>query len=303
MSTKILTDDTGLLIKGAIDTLAGQSTHVRVDVAQSFTDAQKEQGCANIGAISDKLITDVAAAHNAFYRGKDLTNVYTIAQLSQKVQDNDFSDLYIGDYITKQVTINGVAYTVDWVFADFDYFMNNGDSQLTDHHIVMIPRNKIFDAKMNATNVTTNGYKGSDMWVTQMPLVAAGIQAAFGSGHVISHKELLGNTMTAATASMAGNGFTGATTGWSWETVIANIPNEAMVYGCTPLSSSFMDIGNRKKQLALFRLDEKAITTRAAWWLSVVASSTSFALVSDDGVAGSYGASYSYGVRPYFLFH
>jgi len=244
-----------------------------------------------------------AGFHNSLYRGKDLTDIYTLEQLSAKIADGSFEDLFIGDYITKSITIGGTTYSVNWVIADFDYFIKNGDTECTSHHIVLIPSKEIYNAQMNSQNTTANGYTGSAMWSTQMANCASAIRNAFGSGHVLSHRELLSNGMNSSTASMAGAGYTGASNGWTWFDAVANIPNEVMVYGGKVLSSSFFDIGNRKRQLSLFRLSEEAITTRALWWLSAVASSTYFAYVGGDGRAGDNGASNSLGVRPYFLFY
>ena len=249
------------------------------------------------------IISNEAAAHNAIYRGKNLTNVYTIEQLSAKVRAGDFSDLYIGDYITKSVTIGGTTYSVDWVFGDFDYFLNMGDAQCTQHHIVMVPRTAIYNIQMNSSNVTTGGYVGSAAWTTEVPKMSTGIQNAFGSGHVLSHKELLSNAMNTSLASMAGAGYTGASSGWAWQTVLANLMNEPMVYGTKVFSSSFFDIGDRKSQLNIFRLKHSFATTRGHWWLSSVTGGTHFARVYGAGFADYAGASYSFGARPYFLFY
>lgn len=101
-------------------------------------------------------------AHNSVFRGKDLTNVYTIEQLSAKVQAGDFSDIYVGDFITKNVTINGATESVDFVVAGINYWLNVGDTELTRNHLLMIPRHSFNSTiKMNDTNTTTGGYYGS----------------------------------------------------------------------------------------------------------------------------------------------
>ena len=41
---------------------------------------------------------------NGMFRGKDLTNVYTIDEIYQKVSSGTFDDLYLGDYFTKSIT-------------------------------------------------------------------------------------------------------------------------------------------------------------------------------------------------------
>jgi hypothetical protein len=42
--------------------------------------------------------------HNGIYRGKDLTNVYTIDEIHNRVQNGSFDDLYLGDYFTVSIT-------------------------------------------------------------------------------------------------------------------------------------------------------------------------------------------------------
>lgn len=41
---------------------------------------------------------------NGMFRGKDLTNVYTVDEIYQKVSSGTFDDLYLGDYFTKSIT-------------------------------------------------------------------------------------------------------------------------------------------------------------------------------------------------------
>jgi hypothetical protein len=62
-------------------------------------------------------VPNSAAAHNCIFRGVDLSQKYTIAELSALVQAGDFSDIYIGDYYPMSVTIDGKgAGTVSFYF-------------------------------------------------------------------------------------------------------------------------------------------------------------------------------------------
>lgn len=47
-----------------------------------------------------KVINENPENHNGIYRGKDLTNIYTIEQIYERVHDGSFEDLYLGDYFT-----------------------------------------------------------------------------------------------------------------------------------------------------------------------------------------------------------
>lgn len=95
--------------------------------------------------------------------GRDLTNEYTIDELSAKVTSGDFSGLHVGDYITKKVKVgSNQERELDFVIAGFDYFRGMGDTELVAHHLVMVPDTAFQETmKMNDTNTTTGGYYGS----------------------------------------------------------------------------------------------------------------------------------------------
>ena len=57
---------------------------------------------------NNSALYKAALNHNTIFRGRDLTNVYTIDQLAAKVYDGSFDDIYLGDYFT--VTINTDIY-------------------------------------------------------------------------------------------------------------------------------------------------------------------------------------------------
>lgn len=253
-------------------------------------------------------VPNSTAAHNCFFRGVDLSQKYTIAELSALVQAGDFSDIFIGDYYPMSVTVDGTAYSMTFRVADLDYFVHNGDRETTAHHIVFVPDEVILTnrAIMNDSNTTEGGFVGSKAWTTIIPMITTGLQNAFGASHVLKHRRLLSNAVDTSTPSMAGAGFTGATVGNEWADAYACFLNEVMAYGCTAFSSSFYDIADGDHQLALFRLAKEYVIKRdVMWWLSAIASSTNFAMVTGWGAAGSTHASETAvwsGARPYFLF-
>lgn len=51
-----------------------------------------------------KVINENPENHNGIYRGKDLTNIYTVEQIYERVHDGSFEDLYLGDYFTVHLT-------------------------------------------------------------------------------------------------------------------------------------------------------------------------------------------------------
>ena len=250
----------------------------------------------NGGALKKMTIGDLRAGlfagfaknagyKNSIYRGKSLGSSVTTEQWNA-IKNGTFEDLYIGDYWT----IGGVA----WRIAGFDYWLNCGDTQYTKHHVVIVPDTCLYNAQMNTTNVTTGAYIGSEMYKTNLEQAKTTINNAFGSSHILSHRELLANATTGNRA-----------TSWSWYDSTVELMNESMVYG-SPVGGKAVDdsinynVGIDKSQLPLFALDPSRITNRADWWLRDVVSAAYFAFVAGSGFAGHSNASTSFGVRPAF---
>ena len=246
---------------------------------------------------------DGAEAHNAMWGGRDITAAFDAGTVSERIADGTFKDIFPGDYITKQVTISGTAYNVNWVVADCDYWINKGDTAMTAHHVVIVPQAPIFNANMNNDNVTTGGYAGSRMYRETIPACAAGIVSAFGSGHILTFRDCATNNMNASATSPGLSGWwTGVAQGVAWADMRCNLMSEGMVYGNSIWSSSGDDNCIGLRQMSAFRLSEKAINYNRQWyWLRNVVSSAYFALVHGVGRAGAYGASDVHGVRPFAL--
>lgn len=237
-----------------------------------------------------KSLTQNAGFHNSIYRGKYLGNSVTAAQYAA-ISAGTFDDLFIGDYWT----IN----SVNWRIAAFDYWLNCGDTSCTTHHVVIVPDSNLASAQMNSTNITTGAYIGSDMYTgansnTGLSTAKSTINSAFGSAHILNHRQLFANAVTDGMAS-----------GWAWYDSTVDLMNESMVYG-SPVSGARktgdtnFNVGIDKSQLPLFQHDISRACNRASWWLRDVASAALFADVNAGGNAGYYGASNSVGVRPAF---
>ena len=256
-----------------------------------------------VSAINAATIYDNAGAHNAIYRGKDITDYWNNGGASAAIAAGTFAGIYPGDYIRVPITVNGATTTYDIVIGDCDYHLHRGDTETTAHHVLAFTRVHIGNEHMNATNTTAGGYIGSDMWKTILPKYTTAIKNAFGSSHILTHRELLSNAESDTIASAAGAGWSGGTTGWGWYDVDVNLFNEPMVYGCHPFSSSGFDIGDCYTQVAAMRHDKSLSFTRSHYcWLRAVASSNYFAFTYSDGEAYYYPASAGDGgVRVYFL--
>ena len=291
----------------AADTATKLATAHSIGLTGLIEGTVKFDGSGDVSiATTSPTVFDNAGAHNALYRGKDITAYWDSGEMSKAIAAGTFAGIYPGDYIVKSVTVDGTTYSnVEWVIGDLDYHLHRGDTDDTTHHVLVFPRAHIGNKPMNATNITTGGFIGSVMWTTTLPLYATGIKAAFGADHVLNHREMLSNAESDTIASGAGAGKNGATTNWIWSDVTVNLFNEPMVYGGRVFSSSFFDVGDCNTQVAAMRHNKSLSFTRSHWcWLRAVASSLRFANASSSGAADSASASTSGGgVRPYFLLY
>lgn len=253
-----------------------------------------ETGTRTIKAIDTiNVLMDLMSVNNRrmLFRGKNLGSVLTAEQKSS-IQSGTFKGLCIGDYWV----IGGV----NWRIADFDYWYGAGDSELADHHILIIPDTNLSEANMNDSNSTDGGYKGSKMYTTNINTAKNTINSAFGS-NVLSHREYLTNTVT-----------NGVPTGGDWNDSTVELLNEPMIYGHYIYTPSNNGDNNVKRQsvsntqLALFQIAPHFVnkpdgaTSRITYWLRDVANSTSFVSVSSYGTPQDTAASQEYGIRPVF---
>ena len=238
----------------------------------------------------------LALSHNGIYRGKNITAYYSDGSLYTRISNGKFKDIYLGDYFVD-------SKNVTWLVAGFDLFLNSGDTPLTSHHIVIIPKTVLGTSYMNSSNITTGGYKGSYMYATKLPeIMATYVTPAFGS-HALSHRVLISTSVNTTANSNAGAAIAGCSNNWEWASVTADLMSEINVYGSVVCSSSFYDTGNKNMRFPLFNFDNQAVFAYRNWyWLCAVASATYFCLVNNSGNSYYNGASSaSGGVRPYLL--
>lgn len=233
-------------------------------------------------------IMDNAATHNMVYRGKALGGSVTSEQWAA-IKAGTFKDLYLGDYWS----IGGV----DYLIAAFNYWLTCGDTACNTNHLLVVPRNNLYTAGMNSSNITTGGYVGSEMYKTGLAQAKTTINNAFGSAHILNHRQYLVNAVTS-----------GAPTGTDWYDSTVELMNENMVYGgrqFSPMPNGATDPWNTcrnytidKSQLPLFHLAPWLICNRQWYWLRDVVSAADFASVNSGGYADCNNASDASGVRP-----
>ena len=235
--------------------------------------------------ILDAIIS-VEQRRNIF-RGKNLGTAFTAAQKAE-VKAGTFKGFFIGDYWS--------IGDRTWRIVDINYWLNSGDTSCTTPHLVIMPDQKLYDAKMNETNITTGGYVGSQMYTANLANAKTLVNSAFGSANILTHREYLTNAVS--------NGYPSA---GAWYDSTVELPNEIMMYGSlvfTPAGDGSF-VPNRytidKTQLSLMKMYPRFINPGRYWyWLRDVVSSAHFAIVDNVGTAAYDFASYSGGVRPVF---
>ena len=259
---------------------------------------------------------DGAEAHNAMWGGRDITAAFNNGTVSTNIKNGTFRDIFLGDYIAKQVTIPrvladdgttvlhaGGTYTVKWVIADCDYWINKGDTAVTAHHVAIVPQDIIFFAQMNGTNTTEGGYAGSEMYKKIIPACATGIASAFGSSHILVFRDGISNSVdTSHVSSGLPQGM--GTPGWwgEWVSCQCNLMSEKMVYGAPICAAGAMDNVMATRQMSAFRLSEKLINyNNRWWWLRNVVSNGISAIVRGVGDAGAEYVAHPFYVRPFAL--
>lgn len=244
------------------------------------------QDITNLKALTTMLSKTGASRANSFIYEHDLGTSFT-AEQSADIRAGKFDLVRTGGYWT----INSRKY---WA-AHADYRLHCGDTELTTHHMLVIPDKSFYNGVMNDANDTTGSYYGSKMKTSGLADALATIKADFGADHILTHRILLANAVS-----------NGISFGWAWYDSQIDLMNEKMVYGSYAWgggSQNGYDTGVDKSQLALFQARPDLITNRENWWLRDVQSATDFCYVSDDGSASYRGASDSIGVRPAFLIY
>lgn len=233
-------------------------------------------------------IEDNAATHNMVYRGKALGTSVTSEQWAA-IKAGTFKDLYLGDYWS----IGGM----DYIIAAFDYWYKCGDTACNTHHAVVIPRSQLYTYKFNPTNTTEGGYVGSDLYKNGLTQAKTTFNTAFGSAHILNHREYLVNAVT-----------NGKPTGSDWYDSTVDLMNENMVYGGRQFSpmpdgtdpwNTCRNYTIDKSQLPLFRLAPWMSFVRDQWcWLRDVVSAARFAYCGGNGDADCHPAGDAGGVWP-----
>ena len=161
--------------------------------------------------VLNAIVPQNAAARNMVPRGISLGTSVTADQYAE-ISAGTFNDIMLLDYWT----IGGVV----WRVMGFDYWLHTGDTSCETHHVVIVPDTCLYNAQMNTTNVVTGAYVSSAMYISNLATAKSTINSAFGSGHVLSHREYLKNTVV-----------DNYETAGAWYDSTVELMTEEMVYG------------------------------------------------------------------------
>ena len=244
------------------------------------------------------------AAHNALYRGKDITENVLNGYFFESIEDGSFNEIFVGDYFilnSKGIscTISGSSVSVSTTAATdikfyvshLDKFWHIGDNQssqststvgLNKHHVCIIPDSAMGTGPMHYTNATSSGYKTCSMNNSILATVKQNIvDAGIDSSHFIQRREYISNASSSGSAS-AGEFIDSS----------ISIMCEQEIFGSTIThNTNNFDTGIDFVQHALFRHDPSRIASvRQNWWMRDIASSTNYAIVSGYVSCGSLAA-------------
>ena len=241
--------------------------------------------------------------HNMIYRGQNLGSSLTDAQHTA-LSSGNFTDLFLGDYWTKTVTIPAGTYTggdgeevtvpaqtnitLKAVIADFDTFYAGYASSyagINTHHAAVIVTG-FSNVVWNKTNSTAGGYVASliHKWLVGSALPQ--IETWFGSAKVLSHQKLLTNAITGDAAS-----------GWAWSSQKISLLSECQLYGMkvwggSKATNGAYEPGEAFKKLDVFNhIDANLLFGNKNIWCRDIASAGWAAYLLDGGRASNLYAS------------
>lgn len=263
--------------------------------------------------------------HNSICRGNNLGDHVTEGQWAE-IAAGTFGDMYIGDYWQITASDGTADRTVKWVICAFDYYMNVGSPRITDHHLVMMPRELLSlggityintenagvtvysqesanQFKWHATMAAPNSSKTYDVKYTDsrirnvvLPVADILVKNAFGQSHCLAVQEYLPTTMDSTTGlATAAN--------WTSDARICDLCNENMVFGSLVKGNSVFEVGASSTQLPIFAYSRPFMNIYSSWWLRNVSSPTNPSVVYYRGAPLSLGSANIAGVRPRFCIY
>lgn len=273
--------------------------------------------------------TDTVEWHNSHYRGINLISTghfANMAALLTAIRAQNWSDIYIGDYVELTFTYEGASRTVKFYVGEIDKFYKVGNKSLETHHLVMVTGDLGINQVMNDSDTTAGGYVGSKAHTVTLPALYAILNPLFNNA-ILTHREHLSNTvLSAQTVSLSlddGNGAVtyscnnfpvyssgdpntpGCVTAGNWYDCNLVLMSEIEMFGSNRFSSSGIDDTMCPEgQIAAFKYNHNLQTLNCTinTWLRNVNSASRFCYCIRHGYSYRYGATNTaIRLRPRFL--
>ena len=273
--------------------------------------------------------TNTVEWHNSHYRGINLISTghfANMAALLTAIRNQDWSDIYIGDYVELTFTYEGASRTVKFYVGEIDKFYKVGNASLETHHLVMVTGDLGINQVMNDSNTTAGGYVGSKAHTVTLPALYAILNPLFNNA-ILTHREHLSNTvLSAQTVSLSlddGNGAVtyscnnfpvyssgdpntpGCVTAGNWYDCNLVLMSEIEMFGSNRFSSSGIDdVMCPEGQIAAFKYNRNLQTLNRTinTWLRNVNSASRFCNCDRRGHSSRGDAANAYiRLRPRFL--
>lgn len=211
---------------------------------------------------------------NTRYKSQNLGTWSSVSDVDNFLYSCCHDTGYYGATIGSYVTIKDGVYNKEWIIAGFDCEKNHkasdGNTKDNGYGICLIPKKSLGNYAWDS-NSTINGYNGSEMHKSTLPVVANNLRKVLGN-HLVQRNVLLSN---AADSNYYAKGY-------FWTTAYCTLMSTGQVTGTFASNRNKYDDGEANYKLPLFNYETWSFD---AWaWLR-----------------GLYGYGYGNGIHVYGL--
>ena len=210
--------------------------------------------------------------HNGGFRGDNLGSSFT-AEQKAAIAAGTFENIYVGDYWTFGGTV--------WRVVDIDAFYQHGDPRCTEHHVVIMPDEALFNSGFDAQL-----YGNDSIATTKLPAEAASLEAIIGS-YLIDKKYMVHKDSPSY---------------YQWVSYKMMTPSFHNFLGAYDMGNAPTDPARQSMQFALFRY--------APWYINTVVGVNFWCMDRYSGNAARITHTHIcdwqpytnvYGIRPFAL--
>ena len=218
----------------------------------TLTDLTDSSTKAASTAFVQKLVTKStgAMAHQGQFRGIKLiadsgAPFASVAALHNALANNDYSNIYLGDWF--KLKVNGL----DTMFVVSDLCPDNTNAYGQIGLLVIF--NSLYQPTMNSTDSTDGGFRSSTMYTTTLPALASTLSSdsVLGS-RLVSRYHLVTTSIDTTQTNVRAPMLSGVAASCSAESSTVCLPSEVEFLGFPALSSSYYDC-QCGKQIPLFQ--------------------------------------------------